>query len=191
MTTHTHPRLLGFTLILFASFGVGCGDVGQDELTASFEAAGLEGLTVQLARHSTHCTGGGLDGAVARIGADMEFPAEVVAELEAPCPESPSPALDAYFAGNSLVFDFAHVAESGSFPNTEFDGYTVAFARDCGDPVVATVAVDPASSSMDVPEHRVQTDFDRIEVNFAGMAFDANAFVKIDLDVIAVDCADF
>ena len=62
------------------------------------------------------------------------------------------------------------------------------FARSCGDPVIAAATLDSESTNLDIGPGRVESAFDRIEVDLSGVAFDADSFLEIDLDVVSIDC---
>ena len=181
--------LAAFSLAVTAS--VGCGDVALEGAeTAGLEVSLLEGMTVRLGRYSTECSQRIFDGALAEVGPQMEFPSEDVAALRPPCDDSLHPGISFDFVGDSLLIDFSSVESPGAFTDTRFDGYEIRLDRDCGDPVVVSGTMDVGATTPGIPAYRVETAVDTIEINLAGLAYDVDSFLKIDLEIMAISCVD-
>ncbi|MEM7138749.1 MAG: hypothetical protein AAF500_19385 [Myxococcota bacterium] len=175
---------------------VGCGNPGEDlspeadevDELAHLDAAELTGMTVALFRQSDRCVPLSRVGIDAAVGDDIEFVSEEVGALDAPCDGSPSPAVDVFLVDGSVIFDFQNVKASGAFPSGGFDGFELVIRRACGDPVVAAATVDAAPSNMEMPLGRVEAHLDLVRFNLAGMAYDQDSFLKVDLRVVDLGC---
>lgn len=179
---------LGAPVLLLCSLATGCGDGSSADPPVELTPGLLEGMQVRLSRRASHCDRQSSDDLVAEVDANREFPAEAVKSLAPPCPDSVQPGVEIYLAGNSLILDFRQVERPAQFPQTQFNGYDVTFVRSCGDPVIAAATLDSESTNLDIGPGRVESAFDRIEVDLSGVAFDADSFVEIDLDVVSIDC---
>ncbi|MEM7435360.1 MAG: hypothetical protein AAF436_09430 [Myxococcota bacterium] len=181
---------------LLAALALGCGDPGEgfspdtDEVDdlAHLDSAQLTGMTVALFRLSDRCVPLSRIGIDAEVGDHIEFVSEDVAALDAPCDGSPSPAIDVFLVDGSVILDFQNVEAPGDFPSGGFDGFELAIRRACGDPAVAAATVDAAPSNMEMSEDRVEANLDRIRINLAGMAYDQDSFLKVDLRVVDLTC---
>lgn len=194
MRNNTSARLLSAALVLFAAMTSGCGDYPSGSSAESGDIVprntplGLQGRTVYLRRHSTRCGSPASTPLSAEVGNRVEFPADRTQKLDSPCPEAPNPGIEISVDGRSLIFDFSNLDEAGVFPQAEFEGYELAFARRCGDPVIASAAVDAEQSAAGTSSLEVSHHYDRIRVNFERLAYDRSSFVKVDLELAHVGC---
>jgi hypothetical protein len=122
------------------------------------------------------------------VGPGPEFPAHRVAELAPPCPGTPNPRIDVHVEEESVLVDFSGVDAPGRFPRGGFDGYVIYFHRDCPDMALSSASVDLELSRVVHGAPEVGTHFDRIEVDFQGVAYDEVSFIKIDLSSVYVRC---
>ncbi len=172
----------------------GCGGESGAVLTETEDigprasASGLEGRTVYLRRRSSSCGAPASNPLIAEVGDGIEFPAAATASLVSRCGVVPNPEVEVSIEGGSVLFDFSRVGEAGAFPEAQFDGYELSFARSCGDVVLDTVSVDAALSSATMHEARVSYHYDRIDVDFQGLTYDQGSFVKLDLELADVVC---
>jgi hypothetical protein len=143
--------------------------------------ASLDGLEVKLLRYSTHCDSKASAPLVAKVGDGCEFPGDEVKTLGPSCAEAPSPAVDVYVEEHHLIFDFSNVAEPGAFTGADFDGYIIDILRPRGGPIIFAMGVDDAMTTVDVDSVTLSHDYDHLEVNFQGVSYDHDSFVKIDL----------
>ena len=178
----------GAVFLLLCSLAAGCGDGTSAASPSELFPALLEGMQVRLSRRASHCDRPSFDGLVAEVDANMEFPAEAVKSLPPPCPDSTHPGVEIYLAGNSLILDFRQIESPARFAEAQFNGYDVTLVRSCGDPVIAVATLDSDSSNLDIRPRRVESAFDRIEINLSGVAFDADSFLEIDLEVASINC---
>ena len=86
------------------------------------------------------------------------------------------------------MFDFGQVSGDGAFPRGGFEGYVLHFARDCPDMALESAWVDRQSSSLDVRFDAVDTHYDTLDVNLAGVEYDATSYLVIELSSVDVDC---
>ena len=172
----------------------GCGDypsgssVEFDEVAPRSTLIELEGRTVYLRRRSTRCGSPASNPLVADVGAGVEFPASQTSGLESPCGQAPNPGIEISVDGQSLIFDFSNVDQPGVFPQAEFEGYELGFARRCGDAVLAAVSVDAEQSTVSAADLGLSHHYDRVRVDFERLAYDHTSFVKLDLQLVDVDC---
>jgi hypothetical protein len=168
---------------------LGCGDG-----LAAYEGApgnlqpGSEGRAVHLVRRSTRCGSVTSPPLSATVGPGAEIEAERTEGMRSPCPGSPSPAVDIDIEAHSVLFDFSSVDAPGVFPNARFEGYRIHFARACPDMALASASVDAEHSSLRLGAHDVETHYDHLDVNLAGVAYDETSFIKIDLETVFVNC---
>ena len=176
--------------LLLCAHTVGCGDSANISGSSEPVSGALDGMQVQLSRRSTTCGQSSFASLVARVDGDMEFPSEALKSLAPPCEAAVQPAVEVYLASDSLLLDFRQVEAPGKFPEASFDGYTLDFERACGDPVIAAATIDATASSIHLGSHRLESGFDRIEINLSGVAYDAQSLLKIDLDIASVRCTN-
>lgn len=166
---------------------VACGDsnykLSSDswgEPTRAGLLADLEGSIVELARLSSRCTEERLDSLVVLVGSHMEFPAETVTTLKSPCAGAPEVGIEIDVEGRSILYDFSSVVVAGRFPDADFEGFTLS---DIFHAVAAFrgARIDRDASTMDLPDEAISFEAHSLLVNLAGMEFDAESFLKIDL----------
>ena len=193
MTNKTFKAMRDALLVTLGLFA-GCGDYPIDSSTESVDieprgsSVGLLGRTVYLRRRSSSCGAPVSNPLVAEVGAGVEYTSEQTRGLGSPCSGAPSPAVEVSVDGQSLIFDFSSVEEAGVFPKAEFEGYELAFARRCGDIVLGGVSVDTQHSTMAASEVRASHHYDRVDVDFQGTGYDHTSFLKIDLELVDVEC---
>ncbi len=195
MRNESCTRLLRMALALCTIFVGGCGDdpsgasTELDGVETRGAAGGLEGRTVYLRRDSTRCGSPPSNPLVAVTGTGVEFPSDQTRQLESPCGEAPSPGIEVSVDGASLIFDFSNVDQADAFPSAEFEGYELSFARRCGDPVLAAISLDAEQSTFGITEVEVSHHYDSVRVDFEQLAYDHASFLKVDLELVDVDCA--
>jgi len=142
----------------------GCGDGGL------FSRNNLEG-------GSLGSLGAELDAANVTVGHRSTRCGENVA---APCPKGMDPAVEIHVDGNSVIFDFYNVAEPGTFEDVDFEGYMLEVARNAGSPIL-DARFDMDATTLDVGDPNLAYDKSHLDVNFAGLSYDRDSFVKVDL----------
>ena len=100
--------------------------------------------------------------------------------MAAPCPKGMDPGVEIYFDGNSVIFDFYNVAEPGTFEGADFEGYMFEVGRNADSPILAA-KIDYDATTLDVDEANLAYGESHLEVNFAGLSYDRDSFVKVDL----------
>mgnify|MGYP003571994708 FL=1 len=186
-TSWTGPTLvLGTALMLIA----GCypldpghiGDVTETRTNMCFDDA-----QATLVRYSSRCGRTSSTSLTTIVGEGVEFTSNETKRLDAPCSEGVSPAVEVYIEPQSLLFDFSNVESSGRFSNGGFDGYVIEIARRNYNGTLGWAMIDLEQSTLLIDHEDIYTEADRVEVNFADVAYDAQGFVKIDL--VFVDMA--
>ena len=178
-------RALLFSVLIASA----CGDASDGEFSpAVVSPAALDGADVHLLRDSTRCSAPAPTHLVAKMGAGIEFSADNAQPLASPCLDDANPGVEVDIENGSVVFDFSNVESQGRFPDAAFEGYVLYFARKCGDPIFTSATVDREVSNVDVGNGDIRTHFDRLKVNFAGVAYDPSSFLKIDLAWANVNC---
>ncbi len=166
-----------------------CGDSDDGELSpAVVSPAARDGADVHLLRDSTRCSAPAPTHLVAKMGAGVEFSEDNAQPLASPCLDDANPGIEVDIEHGSVLFDFSNVATEGRFPDAVFEGYVLYFARKCGDPIFTSATLDREVSNVDVRSGDISTHFDRLKVNFAGIAYDQTSFLKIDLSWANVNC---
>lgn len=173
------------SLVFVSALGLlaGClymGDPGHIEADPS-AVVSMEGVRVELIRHSTSCGSTESEGLIAEVGPWVEYSAEAVSALKANCDLAPRPGVEVHVDGNAVVFDFSNVAEPGRFPVGELEGYILDMVRTADAPVLIAALVDPEMTTLDVVQNDLSFDRDRLVVNLAGRDFDSSSFLRIDL----------
>ena len=140
----------------------------------------FDGAEAALVRYSTRCERASAQALVSEVGDGMEFEASAVKALESPCEETPSPAVAVEIQHSALVFDFSKVEREGEFPNADFEGYVIDLALHDHNARLLAVTVN-SESTLPLVRDDIYHEPDHIEVNFAGLEYDADGLVKIDL----------
>lgn len=183
------PASLVLSIVFVAIAATACGEPDVVSLEARADLRpGAEGRTLRLVRRSTRCGVRRSAPIEAHVAAGAEFSAERVGDLESPCGDSPSPAIDVHVEATSAIFDFSGVDSSGSFPEARFEGYSLYFARSCPDMALESADVDTQHSTVMLSDGDVRTHYDRLDVNFAGRSYDPESFLKVDLSYVEVHC---
>jgi hypothetical protein len=186
MKKNAHAMVRACWSLVFASalgLTAGClymGDPGHIEADPS-EVVGMEGERLELIRHSTGCGSGESEGLIVEVGPWVEYSADAVSALKANCDRAPHPGVEVHVDGNAVVFDFANVAAPGRFPAGEFEGYILDMVRTAGAPVLISALVDWKTTTMDLIRDDLTYDQDRLAVNLAGLSFDSNSFIRLEL----------
>lgn len=191
-----HPSIavrLRWTPIVTLFLVSACGDPNPTDLappvvTPSSATIPIDGTVVFLGRGSARCQGLPAARLAGALGMGVEFSADQVRTLLSPCVDSPHPGIDVDIENRSVVFDFSNVDAPGHFPHALFEGYVLHFSRACGDPIFTSAAPDPRASSANMASVHVDTHFDRLEVDFAGLDYDQETFLKVDLSWEAIRC---
>lgn len=177
-------RTLG-SLALLSMLGptAGCLDTGgSGHIQAGpSSAANMEGVRVELIRHSMGCDSVESQGLIVEVGPGLEYSAEAVRALKANCSLGPNPGIEVHVEDSSVVFDFSNVAEPGRFPDGEFEGYILDMVRTPEAPILIGALIDLQTSTLDAVQGDLSFDRDRLAVNMAGLAFDMNSFLRVDL----------
>ncbi len=177
---------------------VGCGDSHTfkinsghiDPSSVAAVGAAIDGAEVRLSRYSTGCDAGTAEPLVAKVGDGVGFTADQVKTLASPCLEAPSPGIEIQVEGRSVIFDFANIEQSGVFPEAEFEGFILDLAEATETSFLMFAIIDRQLTNVDLEPDDLFSDYDHLEVNFAGAEYDANSFVKIDLFFAAVVSAN-
>lgn len=146
----------------------------------------MDGVRVELIRHSTGCDSTESQSLIAEVGPGLEYPAEAVRALKGNCPQVLNPSVEVHVEESAVVFDFSNVAEPGRFPDGEFEGYMLDIVRTADAPVLISALVDLQMSTLDVFEGELSFDGDGLAVNLAGLAFDSNSALRVDLYLVSV-----
>ena len=175
-------------LILVSALGqlTGClyaGDPGLVGVEHS-DGASIEGVRVELIRHSTKCNSPESKGLIVEVGPGCEYPASAVRELEANCSSAPHPGVEVHVEDSLVILDFSNVAEPGRFPDSAFEGYILDVVRTADAPFLRAGLVNYEVSTLDVVQDDVTIDHDRLAINLAGRAYDANSFLQIHLYLV-------
>ena len=178
------------SLVLVSALGLlaGCLYAGQPGRIQIDEGAlaSMEGVRVELIRHSTGCGSGESEGLFVEVGPGCEYPADAVRALKSNCSVAPHPGVEVHVDGSTVMFDFSNVAEPGRFPDGEFEGYILDIVRTADAPFLIGALVDGEMSTPDVVQGDLSADLDRLAVNLAGLTFDSNSFLKVDLSLITI-----
>jgi hypothetical protein len=97
-----------------------------------------------------------------------------------PCPKGMAPDVEVYVEPTSVIFDFSNVSEPGRFADVDFEGFTVEIAASANRPIMFA-AIDTRMTNVELDAHAMTHDRGHLDVNLAGVAYDADSFVKIDL----------
>ena len=173
------------SLVFLSALGLpaGClymGDPGHIEADPS-AVVGMDGERLELRRHSTGCGSSESHGLVVEVGPWVEYSADAVSALKASCAQATLPGVEVHVDGNAVVFDFSNVAGPGRFPSNEFDGYILDMVRTADAPVLIAALVDSKVTTMDLIQDDLTYDGDRLAVNLAGLSFDSNSFIRLEL----------
>ncbi len=97
-----------------------------------------------------------------------------------PCPKGMAPDVEMYLSPRSVIFDFSNVQEPGTFADVDFEGFVLELAAGSETPILLA-AIDLDATTLDVGRDAVTHDEHHLDVNFAGVSYDSDDFVKIDL----------
>jgi hypothetical protein len=186
-TFRSRPGVLIFIGVLgafAACYSLNPGHIDPDTLGPR---ASLGGLEVKLLRYATDCDSKASVPLVARVRDGCEFPGHQVKLLGSSCAEAPSPGVDVYVEERHVIFDFSNVAEPGRFTDTDFDGYIIDILRPKGGPAIVGMGVDEAMTTVDIDSGTLSHDYDHLEVNFQGVSYDRDSFVKINLWLVNLE----
>ena len=179
----------------------GCGDVDVFSLdpghvepgSVQVDDACFSGSAIQLIRYSSECEKASKS-LTSEVYDGVVFTGEEVGTLESPCMDAPAPVIDVYFVldSHSIVFDFSRVAQGDSFPATDFEGYMLDIVLGESNGHLLAVTVDQAFSTVNLDRRHLHWDPSHIEVNFEGLQYDEETFLKLDLlfEVVPIDPED-
>lgn len=172
-------------LILVSALGIsaGClytGDPGHVQVDPSLVAT-MEGVRVELIRHSTGCDAAESQGLIVEVGPWLEYPAEVVSALKANCALAQSPGVEVHVEDSAVVFDFSNVEKPGRFSDGEFEGYIFELVRAANAPVLVAAMVDSKMSTLGIFQDDLSFDKDRLQINLAGHSFESSSVLRINL----------
>jgi len=162
-TTALTCHHLPLTLLLVFGALCGCGDAGMfgrrelDELTDAQGGKKLESADLTIELRSTRCD---------------EHAASA-------CPKGVSPKLETFVDATSIIIDFSNVEEPGAFAETDFEGIVIEVARDANKPIL--FARLGSETNLAIGPDALSYGRDYVEVNLAGVAFDSESFLRIDL----------
>lgn len=97
-----------------------------------------------------------------------------------PCPKGMAPDVEVYVEPTSVIFDFSNVSEPGRFADVDFEGYVVEIAAGANRPIMFAV-IDTRATNLEFVADAVTHDRGHVDVNLAGVSYDADSFIKIDL----------
>ena len=95
-------------------------------------------------------------------------------------PEGMAPDVEVYVEPTSVIFDFSNVSEPGRFADVDFEGYVVEIAAGANRPIMFAV-IDTRATNLEFVADAVTHDRGHVDVNLAGVSYDADSFIKIDL----------
>lgn len=178
------------SLIFVSALGLpaGClymGDPGHIEADPN-AVVSMEGVRVELIRHTTNCGSIESAGLVAEVGPWLEYSAEAVSALKASCPHAPRPGVEVHVESRTVVFDFSNISAPGRFLDGDFEGYILDVVRTEDAPVLLAALVDWKMTTLDVSQDDLTFNEDRLSVNLAGRAFDSNSFIRLQLHLAEV-----
>jgi len=140
-----------------------------------------------------HKPGGMFDAVLSRqigsriAGADVELleytGCKVVQseDPEARCESVSETQIEVFVDGQSLIFDFSNVSKTGRISEGEFEGYVLVVDEASGLPPILDAIVDAIQSSAGSENLDVQFDDKSVVVNFQGLDYDGDTFIKVDL----------
>jgi hypothetical protein len=198
MTPNSKPKAFHHLPVVLVGLLVtfGCGersyilDPGSlDAMTGELSAC-FDGAQAELTRFSTACSRSSAKSLSSEVADGREFPAEIVATLDAPCDSGPTPAIDVSIERNALVFDFANEERGGRFSRADFDGYVIDLDLTRENALLVWARVDPQRTTLAVDDGDISIEPDHIEVNLEGVAYEPGSMLEIELwflDVAALD----
>ena len=174
--------------ICAASLSTGCLYAGDPGHVAGDRGAvaSLEGLQVELIRHSTSCDSADSQGLIVEVGPGLEYPADVVRGLKADCLLATNPGVEVHVEEHAIVFDFSNVEEPGRFADGEFEGYILNIVQNTDAPSLVAAAVDWETTTMNIVEGDLSYDFEGVTINLATREFHADSFLKVDLLLVGL-----
>jgi hypothetical protein len=146
----------------------------------------LDGVQVELFQQSTNCKSTESEGLIVQVGPGVEYPADVVRQLEANCSSAPHPGVEVHIEDHAIVFDFSNVAEPGRFTDAEFEGYILKIVHTADAPILVAATMDWQMTTIEVFEDDLSYDIEGVAINLAGRTFDSHSFLKVDLIVAGI-----
>jgi hypothetical protein len=190
MTTHATPHAIHFiTAALVCLFvASGCGersyilDPGDFAPTSDAKLQNcFEGAQAQLTRFSSVCAKTSDHSLSGEVADGLEFPGEMVASLEAPCAEGPTPSVGISIGRNAVVLDFAEVVRRGRFPSAEFNGYIIDLLLTRENAQLVGALIDRERTTIAVDANDISVEPDRIEINLEGVVYEPGSMLEIKL----------
>jgi hypothetical protein len=166
MHTTDNTRFRNIVLLLLVAMGTlsGCGDRGM------FSTGQMRGL-------SERSLGSTIDSADITVEHQSTRCGDNAAM---PCPKGMAPGVEVHVEASSIIFDFSNVQEPGTFEEADFEGYVVEIAAQANRPILFA-SIDTRASNLGVDADAVTHNSRHLELNFAGLAYDSDSFLKIDL----------
>jgi hypothetical protein len=190
--TLARSKSRGSALLIGGILGLlaGCGDAdafkinagGIDPESIPTDHTCFTGSAIKLVRHSSACeqTSTSL---TSEVYEGVIFSAEEVRSLRSPCADGPTPGIEIYFDedSHSILLDFSKVTHADRFPKADFEGYMFEVALEEANGSLLVVTVDRELSSISLNDEHVAWDRSHIDVNFEGVSYDQQSFLKLDL----------
>lgn len=95
------------------------------------------------------------------------------------CPSDESPAIETFVDSKSIIVDFSNVEEPGAFADVDFEGIVIEVAPGANKPIFLAKLGD--ETNLNIGPDAIRYDRDFVEVNLAGVPFDSESFLQIDL----------
>jgi hypothetical protein len=96
------------------------------------------------------------------------------------CPKGTAPEVEIHIEDRSVVLDFSNVAEPGAFADVDFEGFLLEISADANTSI-HEAEVDRDVTNLDIASEAVTGEDVYLEVNLAGLAYDSDSLIKIDL----------
>lgn len=163
---------------------IGCGDVdtfklSPGEFVPREPADDWNGVIVELRQQADGCEVME-EGLRAFVGDQMEFHNCLLA-LPQHCELSARVPVAVDVQPRSIIYDFSNIDAAGAFQDAGFNGYVVADLLRIA-PNIAAARIDHEQTTLELDDVDIAVEDGSVHVNFAGLDFDDNDFVKIDLE---------
>ena len=96
------------------------------------------------------------------------------------CPKGESPNVEVHVESRSIIFDFSNVEGPDTFADTDFDGFVIEVVNGRNGRILYAAA-NQQRSNLDVAPDAIAYDSDYVHVNLAGLAYDSEGFLEIEL----------
>ncbi len=168
--TDTKARnILPVVFSLVAAFGSGCGSDyfgrSDDGLGSALASRLLDQMGSQSAELTTYTSCESIDGD----------------GVKSRCAGIRSAAVEAFFDGRSLVFDFSNAPSRGTIAESGFEGYVLSLTEESRLAPIIDAVIDQQESTVDAEAVVIELDEASVSIDFEGLRYDDTTFVKIDL----------